>query len=61
MFIKYTIGKSSKDYVAEYATNTKVLLQEIEKRYHKEDIDKASTLVNHLTTITWKVKGNIRE
>ena len=61
MVIKCTIPESLRDTLADEATDAKILIQEIEKRYHKEDRVEISTLMNSLTNMKYKGKGNIRE
>ena len=61
MVIKCTIPESLRDTLADEATDAKILIQEIEKRYHKEDRAEISTLMNRLTNMKYKGKGNIRE
>ncbi|XP_078441495.1 uncharacterized protein LOC144711380 [Wolffia australiana] len=61
MVIKCTIPESLRDTLAEEATDAKILIQEIEKQYHKEDRAEISTLMNRLTNMKYTGKGNIRE
>ena len=61
MVIKCTIPDTLRDTLAEEATDAKLLLLEIEKRYHKEDKAEISTLISRLTTMKYKGKGQMRE
>ncbi|XP_078447017.1 uncharacterized protein LOC144715886 [Wolffia australiana] len=61
MVIKCTIPEFLRDTVSEEATKAKVLPQDLEKRYYKSDRAEISTLMNRLTTMRCKRKGNRRE
>ncbi|CAA6662020.1 unnamed protein product [Spirodela intermedia] len=58
---KCTISDTLRDTLVEELTNAKLLLQEIEKRYHKEDKAETSTLIYRLTNMKYKRKRHIRE
>ena len=61
MIIKRSISKAFRSIVSKGITNAKEFFAAIEKRFWKNDKTKISMLLQHLISIKYKGKGNIRE
>ena len=61
MIMKHEILENFKDAVSKKVTTTKEFLEEIEKRFAKNDKAETSMILSNLISMKYKGKGNIRE